>query len=33
MSPLRLRMIQDMKLSGFAPTTQARYIDAVSGLA
>jgi hypothetical protein len=33
MSPLRLRMIQDMKLSGLAASTQARYIDSVSRLA
>ena len=33
MSPLRLSMIEDMKLSGLAPTTQAIYIAAVRGLA
>lgn len=29
MSPLRARMIDDMKLAGLAPSTQATYIDAV----
>jgi hypothetical protein len=33
MSPLRLRMIEDMKLAGLAPTTQAIYTDAVRQLA
>jgi hypothetical protein len=33
MSPLRLRMIEDMKLAGLAPTTQVIYIAAVRGLA
>ena len=32
-SPLRLRMIEDMKLAGLAATTQAIYIDAVYHLA
>ena len=29
MSPLRMRMIEDMKLAGLSPGTQATYIDAV----
>src|SRR5439155_15083402 len=33
MSPLRMRMIEDMKLSGLSPATQATYIDAVRKLA
>ena len=33
MSPLRQRMIDDMKLAGLSPTTQAIYIKAVRGLA
>jgi hypothetical protein len=33
MSPLRIRMIEDMKLAGLSPGTQARYIDAVRKLA
>jgi hypothetical protein len=33
MTPLRLRMIEDMTLAGLAPTTQAIYIDAVRQLA
>lgn len=33
MSPLRLRMIEDMRLAGLAPTTQITYIDAVRQLA
>ena len=28
MSPLRMRMIEDMKLAGLSPGTQATYIDA-----
>ena len=30
MSPLRQRMIEDMKLAGLAPATQAIYIAAVT---
>ena len=33
MSPLRMRMIEDMKLAGLWPGTQATYIDAVRKLA
>jgi integrase/recombinase XerD len=33
MSPLRMRMIEDMKLAGLSPATQATYIDAVRKLA
>src|SRR5262245_44803874 len=33
MSPLRMQMIEDMKLSGLSPRTQATYIDAVRKLA
>src|SRR6266576_173670 len=33
MSPLRVRMIEDMKLAGLAASTQAVYIDAVRKLA
>jgi hypothetical protein len=33
MSPLRMRMIEDMKLAGLAAGTQATYIDAVRKLA
>ena len=33
MTPLRLRMIEDMKSAGLAPRTQAIYIDAVRRLA
>ena len=33
MSPLRMRMIEDMKLAGLAASTQAVYIDAVRKLA
>ena len=33
MSPLRQRMIEDMKLAGLSPTTHAIYINAVRGLA
>jgi hypothetical protein len=33
MSPLRQRMIEEMKLAGLSPTTQAAYIKAVRGLA
>ena len=33
MSPLRMRMIEDMKLAGSSPGTQATYIDAVRKLA
>ena len=33
MSPLRMRMIEDMKLAGLSPGTQATYIDAVGKLA
>lgn len=29
MSPLRMRMIEDMTLAGLSPGTQATYIDAV----
>ena len=29
MSPLRMLMIEDMKLAGLSPGTQATYIDAV----
>ena len=32
MSPLRMRMIEDMKLAGLSPGTQATYIDAVRKL-
>lgn len=33
MTPLRLRMIEEMMLAGLAPTTQAVYIQAVRQLA
>jgi Phage integrase, N-terminal SAM-like domain len=33
MTPLRLRMIEDMTLAGFTPGTQAVYLDAVRHLA
>lgn len=33
MSPLRTRFIEDMQLHGYAAKTQARYIDAIRGLA
>jgi len=33
MSPLRARMIEDMKLAGLSPGTQSTYIDAVRKLA
>jgi hypothetical protein len=33
MTPLRLRMTEDMTLAGFTPGTQAVYIDAVRRLA
>src|SRR5215469_12029806 len=33
MSPLRQRMIENMKLAGLSPTTQAVYIKSVRGLA
>jgi hypothetical protein len=33
MSPLRMRMIEDMMLSGLSPGTQATYVDAVRKLA
>ena len=33
MSPLRARMIEDMKLAGLAATTQEIYLRAVSSLA
>jgi site-specific recombinase XerD len=33
MSPLRIRMIEDMTLAGLSPGTQAAYIDAVRKLA
>ena len=33
MTPLRLRMIEDMKSAGLAPRTQTVYIDAVRRLA
>src|SRR5215469_8037628 len=33
MSPLRARMIEDMKLAGLAPTTQEIYLQAVRSLA
>jgi hypothetical protein len=33
MSPLRLRMIEDMKLAGLAASTQAVYLEAVRRLA
>jgi len=33
MSPLRQRMIENMKLAGLSPATQAAYIKAVRGLA
>jgi|SRR5580693_1156070 Phage integrase, N-terminal SAM-like domain len=33
MSPLRMRMIEDMKLAGLSPGTQATYIAAVRKLA
>jgi hypothetical protein len=33
MTPLRLRMIEEMMLAGLAPTTQAIYIEAVRQLA
>ena len=33
MSPLRARMIEDMKLAGLAPTTQEIYVQAVRSLA
>ncbi len=33
MSPLRLRMIEDMKLAGLATSTRAVYVDSVRKLA
>ena len=33
MTPLRKRMIDDMKLRGFTPRTRDSYVDAVAGLA
>jgi len=33
MSPLRHRLIEDMKLAGLSPTTHVIYINAVRGLA
>jgi hypothetical protein len=33
MTPLRARMIEDMKLAGLADTTQEVYVQAVRGLA
>jgi hypothetical protein len=33
LSPLRLRMIEDMKLAGLAASTQEAYVDAVYRLA
>jgi hypothetical protein len=33
MSPLRLRIIEDLKLAGLARSTQAVYVDAVRKLA
>jgi hypothetical protein len=33
MSPLRMRMVEDMTLAGLSPQTQATYIDAVCKLA
>jgi hypothetical protein len=33
MSALRMRMIEDMKLAGLAPSTQTMYLQAVRGLA
>src|SRR4030088_884831 len=33
MSPLRMRMIEDLTLAGLSPGTQATYIDAVRKLA
>jgi hypothetical protein len=33
MTPLRVRMIEDMKLAGLAETTQGIYLQAVRGLA
>ena len=33
MSPLRARMIEDMKLAGLAATTQEIYLQAVRSLA
>jgi len=33
MSPLRVRMIEDMKLAGLAPSTQAVYVKSVRKLA
>jgi integrase/recombinase XerD len=33
MTELRKRMVQDMTLRGFAPGTQARYLEAVEALA
>jgi integrase/recombinase XerD len=33
MTPLRQKMINDMKLRGFSVRTQQSYVDAVAGLA
>ena len=33
MTPLRQKMINDMKLRGFSPRTQGSYLEAVTGLA
>ena len=33
MTPLRIRMIEDMKLAGLSPRTQEAYVQAVRGLA
>ena len=33
MTPLRTKMIEDMRLAGLAPSTQAVYLQAVCGLA
>ena len=33
MTPLRMRMIEDMVSAGLAPATQAAYVQAVRGLA
>ena len=33
MTPLRMKMIEDMRLAGLAPSTQAIYLQAVRALA
>jgi hypothetical protein len=33
MTPLRMRMIEDMVSAGLVPATQAAYVQAVRGLA